>query len=491
MTIAELTLGKKLNLEALYWDRPIEAAAELVGLALKAGQAEVTFRVSGTPDEQLLKWVTAEDDRVVRGHLCPAGCTNSPQSEDLIHVKKLRLLEFDTPAWAHNLKEAAESEVLRKLAAESDRRAREAKGKGVGAPAAKIAKGTVSTDSSREKKKKRNKKKEKKKKTQVVESRRQEGAEATLPVHRVRSRGQHPQGRDEEGPKSYGRVGRQFREQQRRDPINEPGGRAVRGLPPHQASCDERARCTIMPDDTEHVQVFVDLTRPSGCSLRRCSTGYMSTVPSPGASRAIVSSAGKGEPEHLLSGRCHASRSSCTMPGHPVAEAEISGGLGRRSDLGGCPKAGVDPGGILTTGGSRRKSLSQSRVERRIKKQTSLPEDMARSQGRGEEQQQEQERRTQRKRKEGQRWERQERTRTGEGQVNSPLEGFSAQAIEAELNRLEMEVNDGEKFKVATMPNSYLGEMQYEHPDATILVGTEHEGRAGPDCTHPTSHRAR
>ena len=98
LAITELTPGKKFHLEALYWDKPIEAAAELVGLALKAGQTEVNFRVSGTSDEQLLKRLTAEEDRTLRGHLCPAGCSNSPQSEDLIHVKRLRLLEFDTPA---------------------------------------------------------------------------------------------------------------------------------------------------------------------------------------------------------------------------------------------------------------------------------------------------------------------------------------------------------------------------------------------------------
>ena len=171
--IADLTPGKKFNLEALYWDKPIEAAAELVGLAIKAGQTEVTFRVSGTPDELLLKWLTAEEDRadrVVRGHLCPAGCANSPQSEDLIHVKKLRLLDVDTPGWANNLKEAAEAEVLRKLAAESDRKAKEARGKGVGTPAEDAAKGVVtsgsssSTDSSKEKKRNKKKKKKAKKK---------------------------------------------------------------------------------------------------------------------------------------------------------------------------------------------------------------------------------------------------------------------------------------------------------------------------------------
>ena len=65
------------------------------------------------------------------------------------------------PPWAHNLKEAAEAEVLRKLAAESDKRAREAKGKGTGAPAEEAARGagtstgSSTSDSSKEKKKKK------------------------------------------------------------------------------------------------------------------------------------------------------------------------------------------------------------------------------------------------------------------------------------------------------------------------------------------------
>ena len=181
VSVTDLVPGKKLSVDALYWDRPIEAAVELVGVALKAGQMEVSFRVSGTPDEQLLKWLTAEEDRVLRGHLCGADCNNSPQSEDLIHVKRLRLLEVDTPGWARNLKEAAEAEVLRKLAAESDRKAREAKGEGVGAPAEEAAKGaetsgsTSSSDSSKEKKKKKKKKKRGKKKKKKAKSWKVEG----------------------------------------------------------------------------------------------------------------------------------------------------------------------------------------------------------------------------------------------------------------------------------------------------------------------------
>ena len=48
VTVAELVPGKRFNVEALYWDKAIEAAVELVGLALKAGQTEVTFRVTGS-----------------------------------------------------------------------------------------------------------------------------------------------------------------------------------------------------------------------------------------------------------------------------------------------------------------------------------------------------------------------------------------------------------------------------------------------------------
>ena len=281
LAVTDLTPGKKFQIEALYWDKSVEAAAELVGVAIKAGQMEVSFRVSGTSDEQLLKWLTAEEDRVLRGHLCPAGCSNSPQSEDLIHVKRLRLLEIDTPAWAQNLKEAAEAEVLRKLAAESDRRAREAKGKGVGAPAGEAAKGAATSESS----------------------------------------------------------------------------------------------CT----------------------------------------------------------------SACGPRGESICKQGVEGGA---------------------------------------EEQASKPTHLAECKRRQQEQRQDEGGGIQGQRQEGQGGQRQEGSRKGEREVRSPLERFTGQFIENELKRIAHEVHDGLQHDATEMPDASPGEMQYDHPEAAILVGTEREGSA-------------
>ena len=85
-------------------------------------------------------------------------------------MKRVRRLEVDRPAWSENLKEAVESEALRRLAEESGRREKEARGKGVGgghpsviAEEKKDEEVSSSSTSSSKKKKKSKKKKRKKK----------------------------------------------------------------------------------------------------------------------------------------------------------------------------------------------------------------------------------------------------------------------------------------------------------------------------------------
>lgn len=114
-----------------------------------------------TSDEQLLKWLTAEDDRVVRGHLCPEGCSNSPQTDDLVHIKNLRRLDFETPGCARNLKDAAEAKVLQKRRGvrPQGQGGEEVKGKGVGSWNLPGDLGSVhSSSSSESSKEKKNKK---------------------------------------------------------------------------------------------------------------------------------------------------------------------------------------------------------------------------------------------------------------------------------------------------------------------------------------------
>ena len=421
------------------------------GLALKAGQTEVSFRVSGTPDEQLLKWLTAEEDRVLRGHLCHEGCSNSPQSDDLIHVKKLRLLEFEMPPWAHNLKEAAEAEVLRKLAAESDKRAREAKGKGIGAPAEEAARGaetstgSSSSDSSKEKKNKKKKDRKKKKKSKAWKV---------------------------EGKKDLKQLFQY---------TGECGRRTIRGVSQDQEGSSQGARCLILPDYTKHVKVSLDCPRPASCPSRWSSTRHMSPIPPPSSSRAIVTAVGSGEPEHLLSSGRHPRGPSSTGSRHPAPTTQVSGVIGRRILLGLSPKTGTDSCGIVATGGPRRKQIRQSGVEGGVEEQAGQSTHLDKQQRRGQECGQDKERRDERQRKEGERGQRQEGPRTGEGQVRSPLGTMPEAFIEAELQRIDHEVNDGKEGALRKMPDRYLDEENYDHPDATILVGTVQDGRAGPD----------
>ena len=170
VTVGELTPGTKIFAEATYWDRPVEVAGEVIGVSLVGGQLELKLQAGGTPDEGLLKWLSGQEDRCLRAHLCTSLCTNSPVADDYIHLKKLRKLEVAPPAWGENLKEAAESETLRRMAEESSRRDREARGKGVGGGREPAAGGEAapeelsSSSTSSSKKKKKGKKKKKKKK---------------------------------------------------------------------------------------------------------------------------------------------------------------------------------------------------------------------------------------------------------------------------------------------------------------------------------------
>lgn len=90
--VGELALGTKVFAEGLYWDKSIEVAGEIVGVTLVGGQPELKLQAGGTPDERLLRWLSGQEERGLRCHLCPAGCTNSPVADDYIHLKKLRRL---------------------------------------------------------------------------------------------------------------------------------------------------------------------------------------------------------------------------------------------------------------------------------------------------------------------------------------------------------------------------------------------------------------
>ena len=176
--IGELLPGTQVYVEGSYWGNSISFTGEVAAVSAKGGQLELTLVVSGTSDESFLRWASGQGDKLVRCHLCHPECGGSPEADDYIHAKAMRLLKFDPPSWSQNLKEAGETDVFRRMAEESARKMREEKGKGTGtgAPrpaeagaAAKEDEEDISTSEESKKKKKKKKKRKKKAKAWKVE----------------------------------------------------------------------------------------------------------------------------------------------------------------------------------------------------------------------------------------------------------------------------------------------------------------------------------
>ena len=174
--IGELLPGTQVYVEGSYWGNSISFTGEVAAVSAKGGQLELTLLVAATSDETFLRWASGQADKLVRCHLCHPECGGSPEADDYIHAKAMRLLKFDPPSWSQNLKEAGETDVFRRMAEESARKMREERGKGTGTGppraaevGAAVKEGEEASSTSGERKKKRKKKKKKKTKAWKVE----------------------------------------------------------------------------------------------------------------------------------------------------------------------------------------------------------------------------------------------------------------------------------------------------------------------------------
>ena len=59
---------------ASYYHRAVELCGRVTGCRVQDGQPYMDMMVSGTKDEELLKVLSADEDRRLMVHLCPAGC---------------------------------------------------------------------------------------------------------------------------------------------------------------------------------------------------------------------------------------------------------------------------------------------------------------------------------------------------------------------------------------------------------------------------------
>eukprot|EP00435_Cladocopium_sp_Y103_P042229 s1097_g11.t1 len=101
-----------------YWEAPVQAALKVQDVKIKAGEPYLTAQVLGTKNEDLLKAASGREGHLIEAHLCPAGCTGTPHSDGLIHVRTLRHLGRDREGWMSNMvTEAPDRGPLDELAA--------------------------------------------------------------------------------------------------------------------------------------------------------------------------------------------------------------------------------------------------------------------------------------------------------------------------------------------------------------------------------------
>ena len=108
--------------EGYYYGQKVILCGEVMSTLLVGGQVEVSLMVLGSPEEEIVKWVTSNPGIPLKTHLCPRDCPLTPDGEGVLHAMKVKLLVGEPPGWSYNLKETAdELPGLRTRQKESER----------------------------------------------------------------------------------------------------------------------------------------------------------------------------------------------------------------------------------------------------------------------------------------------------------------------------------------------------------------------------------
>ena len=91
--------------EGSYFTAPCQAAGVVDRVEIESGQVHLHANLSGTNNENLLKYASGKPRGLVRIHRCDAHCTGDRVAEDLIHCVKARLRKSDDleEGWIDNL----------------------------------------------------------------------------------------------------------------------------------------------------------------------------------------------------------------------------------------------------------------------------------------------------------------------------------------------------------------------------------------------------
>jgi len=117
--------------QASYFESACEFAGVVDKVVLQEREVELVINLTGTSNEELLRYASGIQPPVVRAHLCGPSCNQKRVNPDLVHLSRFRqLLADQEKTWKENLKDPDENKELRSRqeAWERDRRlkAREA-----------------------------------------------------------------------------------------------------------------------------------------------------------------------------------------------------------------------------------------------------------------------------------------------------------------------------------------------------------------------------
>eukprot|EP00438_Fugacium_kawagutii_P014362 Skav231768 [mRNA] locus=scaffold739:112499:113923:- [translate_table: standard] len=100
--------------DGTYYQKAARAAGKVQKEEIAGGEREVVIELTGTDNEDLLKFGTSLKPACLRLHLCGAHCNQRRENPDLLHVKKVRkLAEGGARTWEINLLEEVETQGLR------------------------------------------------------------------------------------------------------------------------------------------------------------------------------------------------------------------------------------------------------------------------------------------------------------------------------------------------------------------------------------------
>lgn len=156
--------------EGIYFGGRCQIAGRFRGFKADNGDPHITIQVTGTTNEEALKFVTGSSSRQVDLHLCGEGCRGEPSNQGLVHARQGRVVKMEREAectWEKNIMEEPVDELagLRTTQKEMEElRAKEAKEKEEAARKKTKSSSSEGSKKKRKKTKKRIKVKDKEKK---------------------------------------------------------------------------------------------------------------------------------------------------------------------------------------------------------------------------------------------------------------------------------------------------------------------------------------